>query len=343
ISKGVIRLRSSLWWAPLPIITTSSRRPRSLTHRPRVRSQSPRRTGGPYRTWCRPRRRPHRAARSTVLPDLLLRNGSSRCPARSTPPASLRRAPVRSSRRNILAGVPEPPRGPYAVHSPHHRERLVQWHYIALHLTCLQAPHDLGGLVIEAVAGDRGFDGLILCTRSGDGHRLRTPPGGVDPDIGFGSHNGRLLGRICPDTYGQVGEPSAFVLEYYGSLLVDARLPEMRQAHKPRRPSEDHGGERDAVAPDVEQGSPAEPPFEEPGCGVEIRPESEVHVQHPHLAYCSFGEQPPHLLHQGEEPGPHAFHDEESLLPGQFDHPFGLCGVHAERLLAEHGLPGLEA
>ena len=128
-----------------------------------------------------------------------------------------------------------------------------------------------------------------------------------------------------------------------GSLLVNARLPQVREPDRSGRLAEDHGGERNAVDPYVEQGSSAEPLVEEPGSGVEIRPEAEVQVQHPHLAYGSFGDKPPHLFHQREEPGPHALHDEEPSLPGELDHPFGFDGVHGEWFLAEHGLPGLEA
>src|SRR5829696_8353953 len=120
-------------------------------------------------------------------------------------------------------------------------------------------------------------------------------------------------------------------------------LPKVREPDRPGRPAEDHRGERDTIDSYVEQGSPAEPLVEEPGSRVEIRPEAEVHVQHPHLAYVPFRDEPPHLFHQREEPGPHALHDEEPFFARELDHPFGFGGVHAEGLFTEHSLPGLEA
>src|SRR5215210_1344755 len=219
ISKGVTRLRSSLWWAPLPITTTSSCRPRSHIHRPRVRSQSP----PPY--WW--------AVSNVVLPRA--KTSSSSAKLRSSSPSSWERiitvpctilatvsrpqVRYRTSRDSLLSRVPEAPSFSDPIHRPHNGDRLVQRHNFALCLARLQAPHDLGGLVVEAVAGDRSLDGLVLFTGSGDRHRARAPPGGVNPHKGFRPHDRGLLGCGGPDADGEVGEPAAFVLEDDGSLL----------------------------------------------------------------------------------------------------------------------------
>jgi hypothetical protein len=109
--------------------------------------------------------------------------------------------------------------------------------------------------------------------------------------------------------------------------------------HGLRRP-EHHGGERERVDAQVEQGSTTEFGSEQPVLRVGLEPHSLIGRNGQDLAYRALPEQFPQATQVRQEAAPHRLHAEHPGVPGGHRHGPGLDGVHRERLLHQHSLAG---
>src|SRR6185437_4062150 len=94
---------------------------------------------------------------------------------------------------------------------------------------------------------------------------------------------------------------------------------------------------------DIEQGAAAQPEIVEPARFIEWRGEAEVRTDIAYLPDAAGVCQRDDFAHNGEEPGPHRFHQEGMVLAGSFDHGADLDGGQCHGFFAKHGFAALQA